>query len=104
MVGCCVFASFFEFCVMSAEANSSLLYIGTYTGKKSKGIYSARFDSETGKLSAPELAAETKNPTFLALHPRGRILYAVSEIENFQGKKTGAVSAFSIDAKTGKLS
>jgi 6-phosphogluconolactonase len=89
---------------MSAEANSSLLYIGTYTGKKSKGIYSARFDSGTGKLSAPELAAETRNPSFLALHPNGHILYAVGETDDFQGKKTGAVSAFSIDAKAGKLS
>lgn len=104
MVSCFVFASFFEFCAMSAEANSGLLYIGTYTGKKSKGIYSARFDSGTGKLSAPELAAETKNPTFLALHPNGRVLYAVSEIDEYQGKKTGAVSAFSVDAKTEKLS
>src|SRR5215475_12133063 len=104
MVGCFVFASLFEFCVMSAEANSSLLYIGTYTGKKSKGIYSARFDSNTGKLSSLHLAVETKNPSFLALHPNGRILYAVGEIDDFQGKKTGAVSAFSIDAKAGKLS
>jgi 6-phosphogluconolactonase len=104
MVGCVVFAQFFEFCVMSAEANSSLLYIGTYTGKKSKGIYSARFDSDTGKLNAPELAAETKNPTFLALHPNGRVLYAVGEFDSFQGMKTGAVSAFSIDRNTVKLS
>jgi 6-phosphogluconolactonase len=89
---------------MSVEANSRLIYIGTYTGKKSKGIYSARFDSDTGKLSAPELGAETKNPTFLTLHPNGRFLYAVSEIENFQGMKTGAISAFSIEGKTGKLS
>ena len=88
---------------MSAEANSQLLYIGTYTGKKSKGIYSARFDSDTGKLSAPELAAETKNPTFLALHPNGRVMYAVGEFDDFQGMKTGAVSAFSIDRDSGKL-
>lgn len=88
---------------MPAEAESNLLFIGTYTGSKSKGIYSTRFDSDTGKLSAPELAAETKNPTFLALHPNGRVLYAVVETDNFQGMKTGAVSAFSIDRKTGKL-
>jgi 6-phosphogluconolactonase len=103
-VGCFVLAVFFQICGMSAEANSKLLYIGTYTGKKSQGIYSARFDSDTGRLSAPELAVETKNPTFLTLHPNGRILYAVSEIENFQGMKTGAISAFSIDGKTERLS
>lgn len=88
---------------MSAEANSSLLYIGTYTGVTSKGIYSARFDSASGKVSAIELAAETKNPTFLALHPNGRILYSVSEIGNFQNKGTGGVSAFRIDPVNGKL-
>lgn len=104
MAGCFVFTLFIQICGMSAEANSRLLYIGTYTGAKSKGIYSARFDSETGKLSAPELAVETKNPTFLALHPNGRVLYAVGEFDNFRGMKTGAVSAFSIDGKTGKLS
>lgn len=81
-----------------------MIYIGTYTGKKSQGIYSARFDSETGKPSAPELAVETKNPSFLALHPNGRVLYAVGEIDDFQGMKTGAVSAFSIERQSGKLS
>src|SRR5436190_7102512 len=103
MVGCYVLALFFQNSVMSAEANSGLLYIGTYTGSKSKGIYSARFDSATGKLSAIELAAETKNPTFLAIHPNGRFLYAVEEIGNFQGKGVGGVGAFAIDAVTGKL-
>lgn len=88
---------------MSAETKSSLVYIGTYTGAKSKGIYQSHFDSATGKLSVPELAVETKNPTFLALHPNGHILYAVGEISDFQGKGVGAVSAYSIDAKTGKL-
>lgn len=104
MVGCFVFTLFIQICGMSAEANSRLIYIGTYTGAKSKGIYSARFDSETGKLSAPELDVETKNPTFLTLHPNGRVLYAVGEFDNFREMKTGAVSAFSIDGKTGKLS
>jgi 6-phosphogluconolactonase len=103
VVGCFVLVAFFEVCGMAAEANSKLLYIGTYTGKKSKGIYSARFDSDTGKLSAPELAAETKNPTFLALHPNGRVLYAVGEVDDFQGMKTGAISAFSIERNTAKL-
>jgi 6-phosphogluconolactonase len=54
-------------------------------------------------VSEPVLAVETKNPSFLALHPSGRFLYAVGEIGNFQGAKTGAVSAFAIDPKTGDL-
>jgi len=88
---------------MSAEPNTMLAYIGTYTGAKSKGIYLARFNSETGQLTAPELAFETKNPAFLALHPDGRILYAVGEVGDFQGKNMGAVRAFGIAPGSGKL-
>jgi 6-phosphogluconolactonase len=87
----------------AAEKNQYLVYIGTYTGAKSKGIYVARFDSASGKLSEPELAAQTVHPTFLALHPNRRFLYAANEIGNFAGTKSGAVSAFAIDAATGKL-
>ena len=80
-----------------------LVYIGTYTGGKSKGIYVSRFDPATGQLTSPELAAATPSPSFLALHPGGRFLYAVGETTNLGGKRVGAVSAFSLDAKTGKL-
>ena len=86
-----------------AAETPTLVYIGTYTGPKSKGIYVSRFDSATGKLSSPELVAETKSPSFLALHPNGRFLYAVGEVDNFNGLPSGAVSAFSIDTKTGQL-
>ncbi|HWH68576.1 MAG TPA: beta-propeller fold lactonase family protein, partial [Candidatus Sulfotelmatobacter sp.] len=86
-----------------AAEKSMLVYFGTYTGAKSKGIYVARFDPATGKLSAPELAAEIKNPSFLALHPNHRFLYAVGELGSFGGRPTGAVSAFSLEPKTGKL-
>lgn len=84
--------------VANSLAAESLVYFGTYTGANSQGIYVSRFDSATGKLSAPELAAETKNPSFLAVSPNGKNLYAVSEMN-----KTGAVSAFAFEGKTGKL-
>jgi len=80
-----------------------LVYIGTYTGPQSKGIYVSRFDASTGSLSSPELAAETKNPSFLALHPNRRFLYAVGELSGSGADSGGAVSAFSINAKTGRL-
>ena len=88
---------------VNSRAGESLVYFGTYTGAKSQGIYVSRFDSVTGKLSAPELAAKTKNPTFLAIAPGGNFLYAVSEVDQIDGKRTGAVDAFALDAKTGKL-
>jgi 6-phosphogluconolactonase len=79
------------------------VYIGTYTQKKSKGIYRCELDLATGKLSSPVLAGETVNPSFLAIAPNQRFLYAVNEIGTFEGKKSGAVSAFAIDPKTGDL-
>jgi 6-phosphogluconolactonase len=80
-----------------------LVYIGTYTGEKSKGIYVTRMNPATGELTAPELAAETPSPSFLAVHPSRNLLYSVNEVNTFQGKPAGAVTAFSIDRATGKL-
>src|SRR6266480_4266910 len=87
----------------SRNSKKFLVYFGTYTGAKSKGIYVSRFTSAGGKLAAPELAVETISPSFLALHPNRRFLYAANEIGDFDGKKSGAVSAFVIDSHTGKL-
>ncbi len=86
---------------VAAAKGEFLVYVGTYTRAKSKGIYMARFDAGTGKLTPPELAGEVSNPSFVALHPSGKFLYSVSEVGG-RGKE-GAVSAFSIDRATGKL-
>ena len=79
------------------------VYIGTYTGEKSKGIYLLELDLATGKLTSRGLAGELTHPSFLAIHPNHRFLYAVTEVSDIGDKKTGAVAAFAIDAKTGKL-
>jgi len=84
-------------------AKEFLVYVGTYTKEDSKGIYAYRFDVATGKLASLGLVAETPNPSFLAPHPKRQYLYAVSEINTYEDQKSGAVSAFSVDAKTGKL-
>ncbi len=84
-------------------ADKCLVYIGTYTGEKSKGIYVAELDLANGTLSEPELAAEVKNASFLAVHPNQKFLYSVSEISDLNGKRTGGVSGFAIDPDTGKL-
>jgi 6-phosphogluconolactonase len=81
-----------------------LVYVGTYTDRGSKGIYAYRFDSSTGKLTSLGLAAESAEPSFLAVDPTGRFLYAVSETADYNGQPTGAVSAFAIQPETGKLS
>jgi len=86
-----------------AAGKETRIYLGTYGSGPGKGIYTALFNTKSGKLGAPELAAEARNPSFLALHPNGRFLYAVGEVDNFGDQKTGVVSAFEIEKSTGKL-
>ena len=88
---------------VEAFAGDSLLYVGTYTGKGSDGIYAYRFNPATGETSSIGLVAATDNPSFLAVDPNGRFLYAVNELDTFHNEPTGAVSVFSIDRETAKL-
>jgi 6-phosphogluconolactonase len=81
-----------------------LVYFGTYTDKGSKGIYVCRFRPATGKLTPVELAAETVSPSFLAVDPAQHVLFAANEIGDYQNAKSGSVSSFAIDRRTGKLS
>lgn len=79
------------------------VYFGTYTNGESKGIYLSQLDLASGALSRPRLVAETVNPSFLAVHPSERFLYAVNEVGDFEGRSSGAVSAFALDPETGGL-
>ncbi len=84
----------------SAKPGSLLVYIGTYTGEKSKGIYVSRLDPKTGSMSKPELAAEMVSPSWVTIHPSGKFLYAAGESGSY--KEGGAVAGFSI-GQDGKL-
>ena len=79
------------------------VYFGTYTRGGSKGIYVSQLDLATGALTAPALAVATDNPTFLALSPDGRFIYAAGGAMTVDGARSGAVTAFAIDPGTGKL-
>ena len=72
------------------------VYLGTYTGKLSKGIYQCELNLKDGSLSVATLAGETSSPSFVAFHPNKKFLYAVNEGQ-------AAISSFAIDAKTGNL-
>jgi 6-phosphogluconolactonase len=89
--------------VQVSTAKAVRVYIGTYTGAKSRGIYLAQLDLATSSLSPPKLAADSENPSFLAVLPSRRFLYGVNEVGSFSGQKSGAVSAFSVDEETGML-
>jgi 6-phosphogluconolactonase len=87
-----------------AKSSHYILYVGTYTGPASKGIYAYGYDAASGKLTPLGLAAETTNPSFLAIDSTRKVLYAVNEGHDYKGENSGAVTAFSIeDRKTGKL-
>lgn len=89
-------------------ATDTIVYVGTYTGRQSKGIYAYRLDAKSAAAGEATLlplglAVETPSPSFLVVEPKRRLVFAANEIDSFEGKATGAVSAFSVDAATGKL-
>ena len=82
-----------------AANHKYLVFVGTYTSKtESRGIYGYDFDADTGKLVPKGVAAETPDPSWVAVHPSGNFLYAANE-----AGKASTVSAFAIDKKNGKL-
>jgi 6-phosphogluconolactonase len=88
---------------LQAAPKELLVYIGTYTKTEEQGIHWLKLEMATGKLTAVGKLAGQKNPSFLAIHPNKKFLYAVNEIGNYKGEKAGGVSAYSIDPKTGAL-
>lgn len=81
-----------------------LLYVGTYTeGVRSEGIHIVRMDRRSGQLRRIRSMDVGENPSFLAIHPNKRVLYAVNELEKYNGKPSGALGAFAIAEDTGAL-
>ena len=86
-----------------ARPGELLVYVGTYTSGKSEGIYLYRLKLSSGELQHVATTKGVKEPSYLTLAPSRRYLYAVNELEEFAGQKSGAVSAFAIDQRTGDL-
>ncbi len=90
------------------------VYVGTYsepilfgTGQvvqgKGKGIYLFRFDAEKGALEPLTVKEGVRNASYLAFDPARKFLYCVNEFKEYEGKVSGAVSAFHINPETGVL-
>jgi 6-phosphogluconolactonase len=96
----CVAVALSVFAAAAAPAGTIRLYIGTYTAGDSisQGVYTCEFDDVTGQLTEPVLAAELKNPSFLAIHPSGKFVYAVNELSEGGGRGQGGVTALKIEA------
>jgi 6-phosphogluconolactonase len=91
-----------------------LVFVGTYTTRirfgtgevlegKGEGIHAFAFDADSGILRATHVTRGVANPSYLALHPSGRFLYAVNELKTCDGVASGAVSAFAVTPGTGAL-
>jgi 6-phosphogluconolactonase len=88
---------------IAAKSNELLVYVGTYTNKgTSDGIYICKLNLATGELTKLN-SAKSQDPAFLAIDRKRKFLYAANEIGEFNGQKSGAVSAFAIHQKTGEL-
>jgi 6-phosphogluconolactonase len=96
------------------EKSKLMVYVGTYTEKilfgtgqvfqgQGEGIHIYELDPATGALCPHDTAREIDNPSYLTFHPNHRFLYAVNELKRYNGEDTGTLSAFSIDAHTGRL-
>jgi len=86
------------------DAGRRLLFVGTQTESgSSRGIYAYHWEPLSGELQPAGLAAESDNPTFLALDPDAKYLYAANETANFEARHSGAVSAFAADHDAAKL-
>jgi 6-phosphogluconolactonase len=82
------------------------VFIGTYTekeGSQSKGIYVYHMDLSSGELIFQREAKGILNPSYLAIHPHKKFLYAVNEVQSFDGQEGGGVTALSIDSRSGEL-
>ena len=88
-----------------AASGPSLMFAGTYTDKRSTslGIYAFRWDADAGTLESLGLAAPTVSPSFLALSPNRKHLYAVNEVDQYRGQPSGSVSSFALEGASGKL-
>lgn len=86
-----------------SDIKDMLVYVGTYTSGKSKGIYVCKFNLETGALTVHKTIENVVEPSFLTIENNKKYLYAVNEVVEYEGKNSGAVSAFAIDQKTGEL-
>ena len=98
----------FEFAGASGEdmlctTSDCFVYVGTYSGGPSRGVNLYCFATATGTLARKGLAAQSAAPSFLAVSPNHRYLYAANEICHYDGQKSGSVSAFSIERETSKL-
>lgn len=89
--------------VAQAQPGKEIMYVGTYSVRGSQGVYVFEFDRQAGTMQQIQAVSNAKSPSFLALHPSGRFLYSVNEAAQEGASQAGAVSSYSVEAGTGRL-
>jgi 6-phosphogluconolactonase len=90
-------------CTAAFAQKKTYLIVGTYTSGKSEGVYVYQFDDKKGVSKLID-SAKCSNPSFIAVSPDKKFVYAVKEDADSTNKNGGSVSSFSFDKKMGKLS
>jgi 6-phosphogluconolactonase (cycloisomerase 2 family) len=88
--------------VRAAPPPYTYAYVGTYT-PNGGGIYLFRMDSATGALTQVQVFDDIRNPSWLAINPARTRLYAISEIDNYEGMRSGAVVSYAIDPESASI-
>lgn len=88
----------------SDDSTEEWIYVGTFDGRDSQGLYVFEFDRETLEFTERQTLSDRESPNFQALHPSGEYLYSVSN-EAFSGQTGhGTLTAYRIEDQTGMLS
>src|SRR5688500_12071480 len=87
-----------------AQQGKEILYVGTFSVRGSEGIYVYEFERSKGTFTRIQIVQTFESPSFLAVHPSGKFLYSVNRGATEDLANSGSVSAYAIDAKSGKLS
>lgn len=100
------FSIFFLFACIPFESDQrskEFIYVGTFQGEDSEGLYVFNFDRLTGQLTHIQTVTDRLGPNFQALHPNEKFLYSVSDDQFAEDQPYGTLSAYKIDHETGKL-
>jgi 6-phosphogluconolactonase len=85
-----------------AFAATTIAYVGTYTDTAAKGVYALKWDPAAKTFVSLGLQAEVANPSFVAVSPSHKFLYAITE-RAARRDGTGSVSSYAIEPANGAL-
>jgi len=86
-----------------AAPTKALVCVGSYSASNKESVHLFQLNLKDGSINKISAISGLLNPSFLKIHPNGKFIYAVNEVGEFQGKKSGGITAFALDVKNGKI-